>query len=45
MLCGLPAPDEVIVTALVRVPAAVGVKVTVTVQVLFRASVAVHVFV
>jgi hypothetical protein len=45
IVCGLPAPDEVIVIAPVRVPAAVGVKVTVTVQVLFWARVAVHVVV
>jgi len=45
IVCGLPAPEEVIVTPPVRVPVAVGVKVTVTVQVLFCASVAVHVVV
>jgi hypothetical protein len=45
IVCGLPVPDEVIVTAPVRVPAAVGVNVTVTVQVLFCASVAAHVVV
>jgi hypothetical protein len=45
MVCGLPAPDDVIVTAPVRVPEAVGVNVTVIVQVAFCASVAVQVFV
>jgi len=45
IVCGLPAPDDVIVMAPVRVPAAVGVNVTVTVQVLFCASVAVQVVV
>jgi hypothetical protein len=45
IVCGLPVPDDVIVTAPVRVPAAVGVKVTVTVQVLFWVSVAAHVVV
>jgi hypothetical protein len=42
MVCGLPAPDEVIVIAPVRVPAALGVNVTVTVQVAFCANVAVQ---
>jgi hypothetical protein len=45
MVWGLPAPDEVTVIAPVRVPAAVGVNVTVIVQVLFWARVAVHVVV
>jgi hypothetical protein len=40
--CGLPLPEDVIATAPVRVPAAVGVNVTVIVQVLFCASVAVQ---
>jgi hypothetical protein len=44
-VCGLPAPDDVIVTPPVRVPATVGENVTVTVHVLFRANVAAHVFV
>ena len=35
IVCGLPAPDEVIVIAPVRVPAATGVKVTVIVHVAF----------
>ena len=43
--CGLPAPDDVIVRAPLRVPATVGEKVTVTVQVLFCARVAVQVVV
>jgi hypothetical protein len=45
IVCGLPAPDDVIVIAPVRVPAAVGVNVTVTVQVPFCARVVVHVVV
>jgi hypothetical protein len=45
IVCGLPVPDEVIVTAPVRVPAAVGVNVTVTVQVLFCANVDAQLFV
>jgi hypothetical protein len=44
-VCGLPAPDDVIVTPPVRVPAAVGENVTVTAQALFKANVAAHVFV
>jgi hypothetical protein len=43
--CGLPAPDDVIVIAPVRVPVAVGVNVTVMVQVAFCASVAAQLFV
>jgi hypothetical protein len=43
IVCGLPAPEEVTVIAPVRVPAAVGVNVTVIVQVAFCARVAVHV--
>jgi hypothetical protein len=43
--CGLPAPDDVMVIAPVRVPEAVGVKVTVTVHVAFCASVAAQLFV
>jgi hypothetical protein len=39
IVCGLPAPDEVIVIAPVRVPVAVGVNVTVIVQVAFCARV------
>jgi len=35
IVCGLPAPDEVIVIAPVRVPAATGVNVTVIVHVAF----------
>jgi hypothetical protein len=45
IVCGLPAPDDVIATEPVRVPVAVGVNVTVTVQVLPCASVAVQSFV
>jgi hypothetical protein len=45
IVCGLPAPDDVIVIAPVRVPVAVGVNVTVTVQVVFCASVAAQLFV
>jgi hypothetical protein len=45
IVCGLPAPDEVMLIAPVRVPAAIGVNVTVTVQVAFCASVAVQLFV
>jgi hypothetical protein len=45
IVCGLPAPDDVIVIAPVRVPAAVGVNVTVIVQVAFCAKVAVQLFV
>jgi hypothetical protein len=45
IVCGLPAPDDVIVIAPVRVPVVVGVNVTVIVQVLFCANVAVQVFV
>jgi hypothetical protein len=45
IVCGLPAPDEVIVIAPVRAPAAVGVNVTVTVHVAFCANVALQVFV
>jgi hypothetical protein len=44
-VCGLPAPDDEIVTPPVRVPAAVGENVTVTAQVLLKANVAAHVFV
>jgi hypothetical protein len=44
-VCGLPAPEEVIVTPPVRVPADVGVNVTVTAQLVFKASVAAQVFV
>jgi hypothetical protein len=35
IVCGLPEPDDVTVIDPVRVPAAVGVNVTVIVQVLF----------
>jgi hypothetical protein len=42
IVCGLPAPDDVIVIAPVRVPVVVGVNVTVTVQALFCARVAVQ---
>src|SRR5437879_7499753 len=42
---GLPAPEEVIVIAPVRAPVAVGVNVTVIVQVAFCASVARQLFV
>jgi hypothetical protein len=45
IVCGLPAPDEVMLIAPVRVPATVGVNVTVTVQVAFCASVAAQLFV
>jgi hypothetical protein len=45
IVCGLPAPDDVIVIVPVRVPVAVGVNVTVTVQVAFCASVAVQLLV
>ena len=45
IVCGLPVPEEVTVIAPVRVPAAVGVNVTVTVQVAFCANVALQVFV
>ena len=45
IVCGLPAPDDVIVIAPVRVPAAVGVNVTVIVHVAFCANVAVQLFV
>jgi hypothetical protein len=45
IVCGLPAPEEVTVIDPVRGPAAVGVNVTVTLQVAFCASVVVHVFV
>jgi hypothetical protein len=45
IVCGLPSPEEVIVIAPVRVPATVGVNVTVTVQVAFCARVAVQLFV
>jgi hypothetical protein len=45
IVCGLPVPDDVIVTAPVRVPVAVGVKVTVTVHVLFCVKVAAQLFV
>jgi hypothetical protein len=43
--CGLPEPDDVTVIDPVRVPAAVGVNVTVMLHVLFCASVAVQLFV
>jgi hypothetical protein len=39
IVCGLPVPEDVTVIAPVRVPAAVGVKVTVMVHVAFCASV------
>jgi hypothetical protein len=42
MVCGLPAPDEVMVIPPVRVPVAVGVNVTVIVHVAFWASVVVQ---
>jgi hypothetical protein len=45
IVCGLPAPDEVIVIAPVRVPIALGVKITVTVHVAFCANVVGHEFV
>jgi hypothetical protein len=45
IVCGLPAPEELIVISPVRVPVAVGVNVTVTVQVAFCARVAVQLFV
>jgi len=45
IVCGLPAPEDVTVIAPVRAPVAVGVNVTVIVQVLFCASVAVQLFV
>jgi hypothetical protein len=44
IVCGLPAPEEVIVIVPVRVPATVGVNVTVIVQVAFCASVARQLF-
>jgi hypothetical protein len=44
-VCGLPVPEDVTVIAPVRVPAAVGVKVTVIEQVTFCANVAVQLFV
>jgi len=44
IVCGLPAPEGVTVIAPVRAPVAVGVNVTVIVQVLFCASVAAQVF-
>ena len=43
--CGLPAPDEVTVMDPVRVPAALGVNVTVIVQELFCAKLEVQSFV
>jgi hypothetical protein len=45
IVCGLPVPEDVIVIAPVRVPAAVGVNVTVTVHVLFWARVVRQLFV
>jgi hypothetical protein len=45
IVCGLPAPDDVIVIAPVRVPVVVGVNVTVTVQDAFCANVAAQLFV
>src|SRR5207248_2992223 len=45
MVCGLPVPEDVTVIAPVRVPTAVGVKVTVIVQVAFCASVVRQLFV
>jgi hypothetical protein len=45
IVCGLPAPDEVMLIVPVRVPATVGVNVTVTLQVASCANVAVQLFV
>jgi hypothetical protein len=45
IVCGLPAPDDVIVIAPVRVPVVVGVNVTVTVQLAFCANVVVQLLV
>ena len=45
IVCGLPAPEDVIVTTPVRAPVAVGVNVTVMVQVLFCARLAAQVVV
>jgi hypothetical protein len=45
IVCGLPVPEDVIVIEPVRGPVAVGVKVTVIVQVAFCASVARQLFV
>jgi hypothetical protein len=45
IVCGLPAPEELIEIVPVRVPAAVGVNVTVIEHVAFCAKVAVQVFV
>jgi hypothetical protein len=45
IVCGLPAPDDVTVIDPVRVPAAVGVNVTVMLQLAFCASVVVQLLV